>query len=60
MSEDIKKQVIKDIVKTILKNEYKKTITIKNKLPKDMGRYNCLMIESKRQDIFVYINKYIL
>ena len=31
------------------------TVTIKNKLPNYFGYYNCILIESKRQDTTVYI-----
>lgn len=32
------------------------TVAIVNTLPEDMGDYNCLLIESKRQDMTVYID----
>lgn len=39
-----------------LDSDYKEIVTISKHLPKELGNYNCLMLESKRQDIKVYID----
>lgn len=38
-----------------LGSDYNDLITISNVLPEDLGDYNCLMIESKRQEMFAFV-----
>lgn len=38
-------------------SNYNETIFITNTLPENTEDYNCLMIESKRQDVYVYVDK---
>lgn len=38
-----------------LNSEYNETIAISNTLPQNLDNYNCLMIESKRQEMFAYV-----
>lgn len=38
-----------------LGSEYNANVSIKKSLPNEIGEFNCLMIESKRQEIHVYV-----